>query len=97
MNKNKKTLRSAKTSRRKFITKAAAATGAVVAGGLLAGCEPRKNQAGAGKQETVTLKMQAAWPSGANIFLKWQEIMQKWLIKCQVVHLKLIYSQLVQL
>ena len=70
MNKNKKTLRSAKTSRRKFITKAAAATGAVVAGGLLAGCEPRKNQAGAGKQETVTLKMQAAWPSGANIFFE---------------------------
>jgi TRAP-type mannitol/chloroaromatic compound transport system substrate-binding protein len=42
----------------------------VVAGGLLAGCEPQKKQAAVAKQETVTLKMQAAWPSGANIFFE---------------------------
>jgi TRAP-type mannitol/chloroaromatic compound transport system substrate-binding protein len=71
MEKNKKTQRSLKTSsRRKFITKAAAATGAVAAGGLLAGCEPQQKKAAVAKQETVTLKMQAAWPSGANIFFE---------------------------
>jgi hypothetical protein len=43
MVKEKKSLKTNKTSsRRKFITKAAVATGAVVAGGLLAGCEPQK-------------------------------------------------------
>ena len=43
MVKEKKSLKTNKTSsRRKFITKAAVTTGAVVAGGLLAGCEPQK-------------------------------------------------------
>ena len=71
MVKEKKSLKTNKiSSRRKFITKAAVTTGAVVAGGLLAGCEPQKKQAAVAKQETVTLKMQAAWPSGANIFFE---------------------------
>ena len=71
MIKEKKSLKNPKvSSRRKFIAKAAAASGAVVAGGILAGCEPAKKEAAVAKQETVTLKMQAAWPSGANIFFE---------------------------
>ena len=71
MIKEKKTFKTTKTpSRRKFIAKAAVASGVVVAGGLLAGCEPAKKKAAVTKQETVTLKMQAAWPSGANIFFE---------------------------
>jgi TRAP-type mannitol/chloroaromatic compound transport system substrate-binding protein len=74
MIKNKKSLKGSKTpSRRKFF-KAAAATGAAAATAVA-----MPNVAfGA----PLTLKMQAAWPSGANIFLKWQEIMQKWLVTC---------------
>ena len=61
MIKEKKSLKNPKvSSRRKFIAKAAAASGAVVAGGILAGCEPAKKEAAVVKQETVTLKMQAA-------------------------------------
>ena len=71
MIKDKKSLKVSKSpSRRKFFAKAAVATGAVVAGGLLAGCEPAAKKAAVAKQETVTLKMQAAWPSGANIFFE---------------------------
>ena len=71
MNKDKKSLKVSKSpSRRKFFAKAAVATGAVVAGGFLAGCEPAAKKAAVAKQETVTLKMQAAWPSGANIFFE---------------------------
>ena len=55
-------------SRRKFFKSAGAA---VIAGGLLAACKPQDNKKAAGaKQETVKLKMQAAWPSGANIFFE---------------------------
>ncbi len=62
MIKNKKSLRSSKTpSRRKFF-KAAAATGAAAATAVA-----MPNVAfGA----PLTLKMQAAWPSGANIFFE---------------------------
>ena len=75
MIKDKKSLKGSKTpSRRKFF-KAAAATGAAAATAVA-----MPNVAfGA----PLTLKMQAAWPSGANIFLKWQEITQKWLATCQ--------------
>ena len=56
MNKDKKSLKVSKSlSRRKFFAKAAVATGAVVAGGLLAGCEPAAKKAAVAKQETVTL------------------------------------------
>ena len=66
MDKTKKNLRSVKkTSRRKFITKAAVATGAVVAGGLLAGCEPQKKQAAVAKQETSSVK------TCASVSLNW--------------------------
>ena len=62
MIKNKKSLKGSKTpSRRKFF-KAAAATGAAAATAVA-----MPNVAfGA----PVTLKMQAAWPSGANIFFE---------------------------
>ena len=62
MIKNKKSLKGAKTpSRRKFF-KAAAATGAAAATAVA-----MPNVAfGA----PLTLKMQAAWPSGANIFFE---------------------------
>ena len=69
MIKDKKSLKVSKPpSRRKFFAKAAVAT--VVAGGFLAGCEPAKKKAVVATQETVNLKMQAAWPSGANIFFE---------------------------
>jgi TRAP-type mannitol/chloroaromatic compound transport system substrate-binding protein len=69
MIKDKKSLKVSKSpSRRKFFAKAAVAT--VVAGGFLAGCEPAKKKAVVATQETVNLKMQAAWPSGANIFFE---------------------------
>ena len=69
--KEKKVLKSKDPARRKFFKKAATA-GAVVAGGaILAACEPgQRGGAGGGKGKTVTLKMQAAWPSGANIFFE---------------------------
>ena len=74
MIKEKKSLKGTKTpSRRKFF-KVAAATGAAAATAVA-----MPNVAfGA----PLTLKMQAAWPSGANIFLKWREITQKWLATC---------------
>ena len=74
MIKSKKSLKATKTpSRRKFF-KAAAATGAAAATAVA-----MPNVAfGA----PLTLKMQAAWPPGANIFLKWREITQKWLATC---------------
>ncbi len=69
MNKDQKSLKASKSpSRRKFFAKAA--VGAVVAGGFLAGCEPKAKKAAVATQETVNLKMQAAWPSGANIFFE---------------------------
>ena len=69
MIKDKKSLKVSKSPpRRKFFAKAAVAT--VVAGGFLAGCEPAKKKAVVATQETVNLKMQAAWPSGANIFFE---------------------------
>ena len=74
MIKDKKSLKATTPSRRKFF-KAAAATGAAAATAVA-----MPNVAfGA----PLTLKMQAAWPSGANIFLKWQETTRKWLATCQ--------------
>ena len=64
----KKTISS--NSRRKFFKAAAAA---VVGGSVLAACEPgdKKKTGGSGtQQKTVKLTMQAAWPSGANIFFE---------------------------
>ena len=67
MIKKKKSAKSLITSRRKFFKKAATA-GAVIAGGaFLAGCDQQGGGLG-GRGKKVTLKMQAAWPSGANIF-----------------------------
>ena len=63
MVKEKKSLKDSKTpSRRKFF-KAAAATGAAAATAV---AMPNIATAGA----PLTLKMQAAWPSGANIFFE---------------------------
>ena len=48
MIKDKKSLKVSKSpSRRKFFAKAAVATGVVVAGGFLAGCEPKAKKAAA--------------------------------------------------
>ena len=69
MIKKKKSAKSLITSRRKFFKKAATA-GAVIAGGaFLAGCDQQGGGFG-GRGKKVTLKMQAAWPSGANIFFE---------------------------
>ena len=57
------------TSKRRRFLKKAAATGALATAGLLAACKP-KESGGGGGGKTVTLKMQAAWPSGANIFFE---------------------------
>jgi len=63
---SKKTISS--NSRRKFFK---VATSAVVAGGLLAACKPEDNTKKSGAAEkSVKLTMQAAWPSGANIFFE---------------------------
>ena len=63
---SKKTISS--NSRRKFFK---VATSAVVAGGLLAACKPEDNTKKSGAVEkSVKLTMQAAWPSGANIFFE---------------------------
>ena len=78
MVKEKKSLKGKIPSRRKFF-KAAAATGAAATAAVA-----MPNLALAGGH--TTLKMQAAWPSGANIFSKWQETMRKWLIRCQAEH-----------
>ena len=88
MIKDKKSLKASTPSRRKFF-KAAAVTGAAAATAVA-----MPNIATADGH--VTLKMQAAWPSGANIFLKWQETIVKWLATCLVDHLKLIFSPLTQ-
>ena len=77
MIKEKKSLKGKTPSRRKFF-KAAAATGAAATAAVA-----MPNIAFGAAQ---TLKMQAAWPSGANIFLKWQETMQKWLATCLEDH-----------
>ena len=63
MIKDKKSLRATTPSRRKFF-KAAAVTGAAAATAVA-----MPNIATAGSHATV-LKMQAAWPSGANIFFE---------------------------
>ncbi len=53
-------------SRRKFFT-----TGAVVlAGGILAACKPADDKKAGAQQQKVKLKMQAAWPSGGDIFFE---------------------------
>ena len=57
------------SKRRRFLKKAAA-TGALATAGLLAACKPKESGGGGGGGKTVTLKMQAAWPSGANIFFE---------------------------
>ena len=75
MIKNKKSLKESKTpSRRKFF-KAAAATGAAAATAVA-----MPNIATADGH--VTLKMQAAWPSGANIFFEMAGDYCKWLATC---------------
>ena len=84
MIKEKKSLKGKIPSRRKFF-KAAAATGAAATAAVA-----MPNLAFGAPQ---TLKMQAAWPSGANIFLKWQVTIAKWSTTCQADHSKLIYSQ----
>ena len=76
MIKEKKSLKGKIPSRRKFF-KAAAATGAAATAAVA-----MPNIAFGAPQ---TLKMQAAWPSGANIFLKWQETIAKWLATCLAV------------
>ena len=90
MIKNKKSLKGSKTpSRRKFF-KAAAATGAAATAAVA-----MPNLAlGAGH---ITLKMQAAWPSGANIFFEMASDYAKMLAICQMVNLKLMFNQLGQL
>jgi TRAP-type mannitol/chloroaromatic compound transport system substrate-binding protein len=65
----KKNMSSNSKSRRKFF-KAAAAT--VVGGSLLAACDSgnKKTEGSSTQQKSVKLTMQAAWPSGANIFFE---------------------------
>ena len=71
----KKSLKKNMPSRRKFF-KAAAATGAAATAAVA-----MPNLAlGAGH---ITLKMQAAWPSGANIFFEMASDYAKWLAICQ--------------
>ena len=87
MSKKEKMSKGIKTpSRRKFF-KVAAATGAAAAAASVA----MPNIAfGA----PMTLKMQAAWPSGANIFFEMAGDYAKMVGKCLVESLKLIFSQL---
>ena len=66
MSKEKKIIKKKSPSRRKFFKVA----GAVAATGILAACKPQGGAGGGGGGKTVTLKMQAAWPSGANIFFE---------------------------
>ena len=85
MIKEKKSLKASKTpSRRKFF-KAAAVTGAAAATAVampsIANAAP------------VTLKCKQLGHQALTYFLKWQEIMQKWLVTCLVDHLKLIFSR----
>ena len=77
MTKENKSLKIKTSSRRKFF-KTAAKAGAVAAATVA-----MPNIAHAAP---VTLKMQAAWPSGANIFLKWQETTRRWLVTCLEDH-----------
>ena len=64
-----KTKTTTQVSKRRRFLKKAAATGAIATAGLLAACKPQGGgSSGGGK--TITLKMQAAWPSGANIFFE---------------------------
>ena len=66
MSKEKKIIKKKSPSRRKFFKVA----GAVAATGILAACKPQGGAGGGGGGKSVTLKMQAAWPSGANIFFE---------------------------
>ena len=88
MTKENKSLKIKTSSRRKFF-KTAAKAGAVAAATVAMPNIARSDG-------HVTLKMQAAWPSGANIFLKWLETIATWLKKCLEVHLRLTFNQLVQ-
>ena len=57
MIKDKKSLKVSKSpSRRKFFAKAVVATGAVVAGGFLAGCEPAKKKSSSCKTRSCYFK-----------------------------------------
>ena len=64
--------KSIKSSRRKFFKRALTVGSVAAAGGILAACEPPKGKksGASGAVQTTTLKMQAAWPSGANIFFE---------------------------
>ena len=73
------------SSRRKFF-KTAAKAGAVAAATV---AMPNIARA----DGHTTLKMQAAWPSGANIFFEMAGDYVKWLATCLEEHLKLIFSQ----
>ena len=84
MTKENKSLKIKTSSRRKFF-KTAAKTGAIAAAAV-AMPYVKANAA-------TTLKMQAAWPSGANIFLKWLVTIVTWLKKCLEVHLQLTFNQ----
>ena len=85
MTKENKLLKVKTSSRRKFF-KTAAKAGAVAAATV---AMPNIARA----DGHVTLKMQAAWPSGANIFLKWLETTVTWLKKCLEVRLRLTFNQ----
>ena len=89
MTKENKSLKIKTSSRRKFF-KTAAKAGAVAAATV---AMPNIARA----DGHVTLKMQAAWPSGANIFFEWLVTTVTWLRKCLEVHLRLIFNQLEQL
>ena len=71
MAKKIKQKKSIQSSRRKFFKRALTVGSVAAAGGILAACEPPKGKkSGSGAVQTTTLKMQAAWPSGANIFFE---------------------------
>ena len=90
MIKEKKSLKNSTSSRRKFF-KTAAKAGAVAAATVA-----MPNIATAGSHATV-LKMQAAWPSGANIFFEMAQDYCNMVSDMSGDHLKLIFSPLTQL
>ena len=89
MTKENKSLKIKTSSRRKFF-KTAAKAGAVAAATVAMPNIARSDG-------HVTLKMQAAWPSGANIFFEVAGDIATWLKKCLEVRLRSIFNQLVQL
>ena len=88
MTKENKSLKVKTSSRRKFF-KTAAKTGAIAAAAV-AMPYVKANAA-------TTLKMQAAWPSGATSFSKWLETIVTWLKKCLEDLFRLIFNRLEQL